>query len=130
MSSKKSAIVAGAGLLTGIFTRMVAEVQKVGGSDDDIHRLTTPEANGVWEKIAQAIVEAGIKIRQAFTFVVDYSRSVKDGIVAGKYNYKNDNITDENFPPAEHEVGTRVERFTLYHFGKKTESDWVIAEMA
>ena len=129
MSSKKSSIVAGAGLLTGIFTRMVAEVKKAGGTDDDIHRLTTPDANGVWEKIATVIVEAGKKVTQVFTMMVDYGRSVQDSIAAGKYDYKNEDITEKNFPPIKDEAGKKEVQFTLYHFGKDVDSDFAIAEM-
>ena len=66
---------------------------------------------------------------QVFTLVVDYARSVKDGIAAGKYDYKNEDITEKNFPPAEHEQGKKEQTFTLYHFNKDVGSDYAIAEM-
>ena len=60
--SRKSNIVSAAGLLTGIFTRMMAEVEKKGGGEEDVHRLTTPEADSIWPQIAEVIVSGLQKI--------------------------------------------------------------------
>lgn len=127
----KSSVVSGMGVGVSIIQTLVSCVKKAGGSDEDIHRLATPDAegDGTWQKIAQVIVEAGKKIGQIFTLVVDYGRSVKAGILAGKYDYANDNIAEENFPKAEHEQGKKEQVFTLYHFDKSTESDLVITQM-
>lgn len=135
--SAKSNMVSGMGVALSLVQTLVASVRKAGAhvgmseeeADKQLHRLTTTEANGVWDKIASVIVEAGKKISQVSTLVVDYGRSVKDGVAAGKYDYANDNITEENFPPAEHEKGKKEQTFTLYHFGKDVDSDYAIAQM-
>lgn len=49
-------IVAGAGLLTGIFTKLNAEVMALGGTAEDIHRLTKPEGSGTIRRVAELIV--------------------------------------------------------------------------
>jgi hypothetical protein len=53
-----AAIVAGAGLLTGIFTALNDAVEEIGGSDEDLHRLTKPEGGDVIKAMAQLIVAA------------------------------------------------------------------------
>ena len=84
--SRKSNIVAGAGLLTGIFTRLVAEVRKAGGNEEDVHRLTTPEADGIWPKIAELVVGVGsdalkifktIKLGTGLKTAIDFANSLK-----------------------------------------------------
>lgn len=61
--------------------------------------------------------------------VVDYSRPIKDGIKAGKYDYINENITEKHFPVSKDEHGRKEQTFTLYHFGNGVESDYAIAQM-
>ena len=134
----KSNMVSGMGVALFLVQVLVASVRKTAAqngmtedeADKKLHYLTTPEANGVWDKIASLVIEAGKKLVEVLTFVVDYGRSLEGFIKAGSYDRVNPDITEENFPPAEHEAGTKKQTFKLYHFGKKTESDWVIAEMA
>lgn len=125
----KSSVISGMGVAMSLVQSLVGAVKKAGGTDEDIHRLTTPEANGVWEKIAQAIVHAGRRFGEVFPVVVDYSRSLKDSIAAGCYDWVNSGITQEHFPAEKDEQGTKEQSFTLYHFGEETESNWVIAQM-
>ena len=51
-----SSIVSGAGLLTSVWTELMAQVKKHGGSEEDIHRLTRPEGAETIAKIAELIV--------------------------------------------------------------------------
>ncbi len=51
-----SSIVSGAGLLTSVWTELMAQVKKHGGSDDDIHRLARPEGAETITKLAKLIV--------------------------------------------------------------------------
>jgi hypothetical protein len=60
---------------------------------------------------------------------VNYERSIEDGIAAGRYDSKDGDITEEHFPPSEHEAGKKEQVFTLYRSGKDTDFDWVIAQM-
>lgn len=107
----KSNVISGMGVALSLVQTLVASVRKTasqnGVSEDEadkkLHLLTTPEANGVWDKIASLVLEVGKRGVQVFTLVVDYGRNVKDSITAGKYDYKNEDITEKNFPPAEHE---------------------------
>lgn len=67
-------LVAGAGLLTGIFTALRDEVTKRGGTSDDIHRLTRPEGRDTIVKMAELI--AGENGEGIYELEVDYGGSV------------------------------------------------------
>ena len=133
----KSSVISGMGVALSLVQSLVASVRKTAAeaglseeeADKQLHRLTTEEGNGVWDKIANLVIEVPKKFGEVFTFIVDYSRSLKDSITAGSYNWVNDDITEEHFPAKPEEQGTKEQSFTLYHFGKDTESDWVIAQM-
>ena len=55
MAKNVSAIVSGAGLIAGIWTEIVKAVRERGGTDDDIHRLATPDGASLIGKVAQLI---------------------------------------------------------------------------
>lgn len=60
-------------------------------------------------------------------FKVNYSRSISDSVKAGNYGWKNDDITNQNFPSTE--SGEKEVDGAIYHFNKTTTSPDVIAEM-
>lgn len=126
MSSKldKSVIVAGAGLVASIFTMLVKKVREAGGTDEDIHRLATPEGENLLAKIADLIVG---NVRQTFRVLVDYSKSLAEMIQAGHYDWKNDDITQDHFPIKG--SGQQEVEVVLFHFGRNISSDDAIAEM-
>lgn len=64
-----------------------------------------------------------------FTFVVDYSRGLNESIKAGCYDWTDGDINEVYFPPSKEEKGQKEQSFSLYHFGKDIDSDWVIAQM-
>lgn len=74
-------------------------------------------------------MKPGMKAPEVFTLVVDYGRSVKDGVVAGKYDYADSKISDYCFPPTEYERGAKGQFFMIYHFGIRVDYQYVIAEM-
>ncbi len=55
--SRKSDVVAGMGVGMSIIQGLVKEVQKRGGTDEDLHRLATPEGEGLLSKIAELIIK-------------------------------------------------------------------------
>jgi len=63
---EKAMIVRGAGLLTSIFSNLQKKVEEFGGSEKDIHRLTTPEGEETIGKMAQIIVDDGRKKESVF----------------------------------------------------------------
>ena len=54
-----SQLVGGMGVAMSLITSLVKEVRKRDGTDEDIHRLVTPEGEETLARIASVIVEAG-----------------------------------------------------------------------
>ncbi len=54
-----SAIIGGMGVAMSLVTSIVKEVQRRGGTDEDIHRLVTPDGVVALGKIADLVVENG-----------------------------------------------------------------------
>lgn len=67
-------------------------------------------------------------ITAQFHDAMDYGQSVASLLKAGKYDWQNGNITDQNFPSTE--TGEREIDYALFHFKKTMTSEGVIAEMA
>ncbi|MEK7553547.1 MAG: hypothetical protein AAB504_02605 [Patescibacteria group bacterium] len=63
----------------------------------------------------------------SYLMTIDYDRSVKDGIKAGNYDWRNDDITAKNFPSQE--TGTAEVSIDILHFGKDISTDEVRAEL-
>ncbi len=62
--------------------------------------------------------------------VVDYTRTLKQMIADGNYDWVNGNVTEENFPIAKELKGKKVEVSTkLFHFNRSISSKDAIAEM-
>jgi hypothetical protein len=53
-----SAIVSGMGVALNIVTDLCAKVREAGGTDDDIHRLVTPDGQKILTNMARLVVEA------------------------------------------------------------------------
>lgn len=120
----KSDIVSGMGLAMSIITNLVSKVKKAGGTDEDIHRLATPDGEVVLEKIADIIVSSK---QQVFKVVVDYAKSLGEMILAGKYGLVNDDIVSNHFPIQGE--GRKEVEITLFHFNRVISSDNAITEM-
>jgi hypothetical protein len=96
--SKVSAMVSGAGMAADVWTRLDREVKAQGGTDDDLHLLARVEGQGMISQIAATLVRAGATTRNAYPVTIDYDQSLADMIAAGKYDWKNEDITAKNFP--------------------------------
>lgn len=93
MSKKNvSAIVSGAGFLAAVWTVLVSAVHKLGGTDEQIHRLATPEGAETVEKMAALIVG---KPEQAASWWATIFTAL---IRACGFTWQNQNVTAENFP--------------------------------
>lgn len=61
---------------------------------------------------------------------VDYTKIVEQSIAAGKYDWKNSDITAKNFPISLEMIGKKVEvSAKLFHFNRGISSDDAISEM-
>lgn len=126
MSSKldRSAIVAGAGLVASIFTTLVKKVREQGGTDEDIHRLATPDGEKILDEFIKLIVGG---TRQTFKVLVDYTKTLAEMIKAGQYDWVNENITQDHF--SVHGSGQKEVEIVLFHFNRDIASEQVIVEM-
>lgn len=64
---------------------------------------------------------------EKINLVVDYDRSVEDGVKAGKYNGLNRDITSSHFPS--NESGTKEVSVELVDFEQDMKTAWVIAKL-
>ena len=123
-----SAIVSGAGLLTSIFTELVDAVRERGGTDEDIHRLATPQGKELIGKIADVIVGKSQSVGEVYPVTINYDLSLKGMVRVGGYDWVNDNIIDKNFPVTGE--GQGVVTLELVHCNRPMTSDEALAELA
>ena len=121
----KSNLISGMGIALSLVQGLVEAVKKVGGSDDDLHRLVTEEGKPTLAKIA-GLIAAGI-VHQTFKVVVDYSRDLAQMIADGAYDYVNSDITADHFPTKGE--GKQEREIELFHFNRTISSDDAIKEM-
>lgn len=134
-------------LLLAFAEKVFGAVQKQGGSEADLQRAL--EDHALLDQIAALIVatpkrtktdgdksekEAALQTPSmidpvalpSYSLTLDYGKNLKKMIAAGKYDWVNDNITQENFPikgEEKQDVGV-----VLVHFGKRMSSEEVLAE--
>ena len=80
--------------------------------------------------LREALTPNGEIIKNIFTLSVNYSRTVEDGIKAGKYDWSNSDITSGHFPTKHcpgSEEGVKIE---LVHFGKNMNTEDVLSELS
>src|SRR3989338_249854 len=132
MAKNVSAIVSGAGLIAGIGTEIGKAVRERGGTDDDIHRLATPDGASLIGKFADLIVANTKAAVNGFSILVDYTQSLAQMIAAGKYDWVNSDITDQHFPPPSIPTGLPVMaeiKLELLHFNRPISSKEALNEM-
>ena len=120
----KSQVVSWMGVSLSIVQGLLKEVQKLGGGDEHVRKLATPEGEGLLTELAQKLV--GV-VRQTFKVVVDYGRNLGQMIATGKYDWVNESITQENFPVTGQ--GKQEREIVLFHFNRLISYDDAIAEM-
>jgi len=127
MAKKKvSEIVSGAGFAADFWTRLDKAIRARGGDDEDVYRIGTKEGEHLIEEIADLIVSAG-RPQQIFPVTVNYDLTVEEMIEAGKYDWKNPDITSDNFPVTRR--GTSEVEIHLVHFDRVIETEEVLREL-
>ncbi len=86
--------------------------------------LSTPEAVYLLGRKLIKIKE--LKLVDKIILTVDYSRTLQEMIVAGKYDWKDSNVTEKNFPKVS---GDKNVFCKLFHFNRSISSKEAIAEM-
>ena len=90
-----SVIVRGLGVGMSILQLLMAKVKAIGGTEEDVHRLATPEGETLLENLADLIVKSA---KNNFRIVTRGNRTTEEVVVAGKYDWANSNINSQNFP--------------------------------
>ncbi|MBU2539652.1 hypothetical protein KJ786_00610 [Patescibacteria group bacterium] len=121
----KSNLVSWMGVLMSIIQALVKEVYKLGGDDESIRKLATPEGEDLVKQIAKFIV--GV-VRPIYNLTVDRTKTLAEMIKAGKYDCVNSDITQEHFPVVG--SGKEEKEFILFDFKRNISSDDAIAEMS
>jgi len=123
----KSAVVRGASKAASIWSKIDAAVKAKGGSEDALDILDREEGAPLVDVIAGILVKAELKTRTRFPVTVDYTKPLDAMITAGNYDYRNDNITTENFPVTGN--GTVECEVILVHFDRDIKSEAAITEL-
>ncbi len=107
------------GVAANLFKNLANAVKDEGGTWEDLRRL---EDKKLCRKLAEVIVEGRKAIRAAFTVSVDYAKTLPEMIAAGKYDWKNEDITEANFPQthAEEVIDTTIE---FVHLNRDASTD-------
>jgi hypothetical protein len=127
MSAKKSELLSAFGTFWEILKAITNAVLDRGGSDEDLRRILS-------DKKLLADLADRIMMSSVMSFLVDtykqevnYDLSVYESLSLGKYDRKNDNITNANFFSKETDV-CEIE-FGIFHFDRTTSSKSNIANM-
>ncbi|MDO8443791.1 MAG: hypothetical protein Q7S78_02315 [Candidatus Azambacteria bacterium] len=101
------------------FGQMEAVINKLGGYEETLRFL----------RGELVVSESAKKIDTVnpYTLTINYTRSIEDGIKAGKYDWTNSDITSSHFPSSE--VGTKEVSVELVHFGKDMTIEEVLSEL-
>ena len=126
--SKVSAMVSGAGMAADVWTRLDRAVKAQGGNDEDLHLLARDEGQPMIDQIASMLVRAGAATRNVYPGVIDYGQTLDQMIEAGKYDYRNEYITVDNFPITGE--GKVTSQLVLVHFNRDISSEDAVKEMA
>jgi len=72
-----------------------------------------------------------LDLQNEIKLVVDYTKTLEQAIADGKYDKKNENINDKNFPVSPKMIGKKIEvSAKIFPFNCQTSSEDVIFEMS
>ena len=140
--AEKSAVVSGAGFAAALWIALEGAIREAGGSDEDIHRLVTPEGAGALRKMARVAALRGEcevvttdklaatehqPTPSTYPVTVDYTQTLEQMIAAGRYDKQNRDITQEHFPL---QGSGQIEvELHLVHLNRDASTDSVLAEL-
>lgn len=118
----KSEFVSSAGTVFELVKALSDEVNSLGGSDDDLRRILSDKS--VAREMAELLV--GKPELQSYPLTINRERSRSEMVKAGRYDYVNSNITEENSPVVEGEAEVEA---VLVHLDRVASDEEVLAEM-
>jgi len=114
--------------VTGIYAEFQAAVIKAlpRDIDQDVALGWTKNGEALARVLREALTPNGSG-RQMYPIIVNYERSVEDGVEAGHYDWVNSNITSEYFPTER--KGTAKVEVKLIHFNRSISTDEALREL-
>ncbi|MDO8676302.1 MAG: hypothetical protein Q7K16_01475 [Candidatus Azambacteria bacterium] len=129
-TKEKSAVISGMGVGMSIIQSLVGKAQRRGVPDEVIHSLATPEGESMLDQFVEIMAGArrATDDSNLYPVSVNYGLSLEEMIAAGKYDWRNDDITAKHFPmKGEGVVDIDIQ---LVHFDRVMDSsDEVIREL-
>ena len=122
-----SSIVSGMGVGMAILTSLMEKAKKRGLPEESIHRLATPQGDALLDKMVAVLAETAATIGSIFRVLVNYDLRLDAAIRNGKYDWKNDDITEKNFPTNRRE--TAELDIVLVHLNRDISSEDAIKEL-
>jgi hypothetical protein len=123
----KSAVVRDASKAASIWSKIDAAVKAKGGSEDALDILDREEGTPLVDVIADILVKDELKTRTRFSVTVDFREPLEKVVAVGQYDYRDDNITAENFPVT---GNGQVECEVIFvHFDRDIKSEAAITEL-
>jgi len=122
-----SVLVSAAGWIGSFVGEIVSALRERGISDEQIHAFVTVNGKISVGKIAE-IMAGDIRSEEGnYPITFNYSESIEDKVVAGKYDWSNEDITSEHLPTSR--IGTAESSIKLFHFDQGISSEEVLKEM-
>lgn len=107
----------------GVNPERVQQILKTGILAD----VLDPEADLTDREGVRGALKLGKLLPEKFTLEVDYDKSLEEMIAAGRYDWKNSDITADRFPVKG--KGKKKAEVELVHFNRDISSEDAIAEM-
>lgn len=129
MARLKSDILSGYGKGFEVLKAFVNAILDNGGTDEDVLRIVKDKAMA--DKVAKLILaDRGVIPTDGCELLsVNYALKFVEAIAAGAFDWKNDDIIEQNFPNQTHETGEQNLTVKLFHFGREMSSEDVIKAM-
>lgn len=127
MAKQKSDILSGMGSGYEIVKTIIDEVKNRGGSDDDVRKILSDRTLQI--RIGDLIMgtdqQDTTPRSTIYPVEIDYSDTFEQRLAAGRYDWKNSDITEKHFPvKGEGQIQVDLE---LAHYGKSLSTEAILA---
>jgi|GEM_PF-3004101 len=127
------AIMSGIGAALAIIQTLISKAMNAGLTEEDIHRLSTPEGEKLIDKFVALMVRefhpkpAKMTYEEIFNVLVDYNRSIEDLVNENGTDFVSSEICDKYFPSIK--TGWKIQKIILVSFGEALETAEVLAKL-
>lgn len=97
-NEERRAITAASGVMSAFWTALLKAVREQGGAEEDVYVLGTDEGASLVSQLANGLVQLGQAVRDIFVLITAGRKKTSEVVAAGRYDYANPAINDQNFP--------------------------------